>query len=249
MVTIRARNTIFEDVELIAFDKDGTLLDFSMYVPIMLKRAQLICQKYNLDGKHHEKLEELLGLDPNTHEAIVGGAIHMDRVSVIEQVFKYLSTHQVSSSIESISELFTNVDDIVSMANYVNPYKGVKQLLHTLKNKGIKTIIITHDSTEPAIKHLKAAGLANYFEIILGMDLNSPYKRKPSPDMLKYACDRLGISVTKALVVGDSNTDLLVAKNAGAIGSIGVTSGRYAADVLLDADVIVDSVANIEIID
>lgn len=249
MVSVRARNAIFEDVELIAFDKDGTLLDFSMYVPIMIKRAELICQRYHLDAKHRDKLEELLGLDPHTHKVIVGGAIHMERVSVIEQVFNYLSTQQVSSSMETVSELFTTVDDIVNMANHVNPYKGVKQLLHPLKKKGIKTIIITHDSTEPAIKQLKAAELADYFEIILGMDLNSPYKRKPSPAMLHYACKKLDISVKKSLVVGDSNSDLLVAKNADALGSIGVTSGRYPADVLTDADVILDSVADIEIID
>ncbi len=153
----------------------------------------------------------------------------------------------INSSVEEIAELFDEVDHLVDFTEYVDSYEGVQHLLETIRDSGAKILLVTHDSTEPASKQLASAGLLDYFDLVLGLDLDSPYLSKPAPDMLQYGCKKLDVDITKTIVVGDDNRDMLMGKNAGAGCCVGVLSGKAKENELVQADVIVNSVADMKV--
>ena len=58
--------------------------------------------------------------------------------------------------------------------------------------------------------------------------------RKPAPDMLVYAADRLKVELSACLYVGDTEVDLQTAKNTG-IDCICVTWGFRTREALMQA--------------
>ncbi len=247
MVTIICGDKKFEDVEIICFDKDGTLLTLNMYKPVMKKRAELLLEKYRLKQENYNDLLSLMGLNPETKEIIQKGPIHIERVEIIKRTREYLRTFSINSSVEEVAELFDEVDHLVDFTEYVEAFEGVGSLLDNLRDKGVKLMVSTHDSTEPASKQLASAGLFDYFNLIYGLDIDSPYQAKPAPDMLQYGCKILEVDITKSIVVGDDDRDLLMGRNAGALACIGVLSGKAEEKDFQHADVIVDSIADIKI--
>ncbi|MHA1852609.1 MAG: HAD family hydrolase [Candidatus Heimdallarchaeaceae archaeon] len=247
MTKIKCGDKVFRDIELVAFDKDGTLLTFDMFLPVMIKRAELLIERYNLPSESFDEIIELMGIDPIERKVVIGGAIHTERVTIIKQTQDYLHQYNQCPSVQELAKLFDEVDAQVDFYNHAKPYDGVPETLRKLRDNGLILLVITHDSTEPAIKQLKSAGIADYFDLILGLDFDSPYNPKPSPDMLLYGSKVLGVDISKTIIVGDDNRDMLTGKNAGALGAVGVLSGRSKAEELPDADVIIDSVADIEV--
>lgn len=248
MVNIKCGDLKLQDVELVCFDKDGTLLTLEMYIPVMEKRAKLLMQKYGLKEEHHDDMLELMGLNPETHEIVLGGPIHIERVEIIRRTRAYLRTHSINSSIEEIAELFDEVDHLVDFTEHVRSIEGIQKILESIRNSDAKLVIVTHDSTEPASKQLVSVGLFDYFDKILGLDIDSPYQAKPAPDMLQYACKVLKVDVSKSIVIGDDDRDLLMGKNAGALACIGVLTGKSKADELKSADAILETASDMKIL-
>lgn len=247
-VKIKCGKETFSDVELVCFDKDGTLLSFDMFLPVMMKRAELLVERYNLPKESFDEILDRMGIDPVTKKVIIGGPIHTERVQVVRETRDYLQKFNVSVPLEEIAKLFDEVDSKVDFCSHAKTFDGVKELLQQLKDKGVKLLLVTHDSTEPALRQLTSAGIKDYFDLILGLDLNSPYNPKPSPDMLLYGCKKLDVDVGNAIIIGDDNRDMLTGKNAGALGCIGVLSGRAQSEEdLPDADVVIQSVADIKV--
>ncbi|MHA1828172.1 MAG: HAD family hydrolase [Candidatus Heimdallarchaeaceae archaeon] len=249
MVTIQCGEKKFKDVKLIAFDKDGTLLDFNMYLPVMKKRAEVLIKEFALPQDTYNDLLSLMGVDPTTHSIIKGGPIHIQRIEIIKEVIEFLRNKNIKVSVGEIASIFDEVDDIVDFSTSIHPYPGVKEVLKKLDEiDEIKLVLLTLDSTKPAEKHLKRASIHSYFDLILGVDLESPYLPKPAPDMIQYACKVLDVDVTKSIIFGDDNKDMLLGKNAGILACIGVLTGKSSEKELQHADVIIDSVADIKIL-
>ena len=236
-----------KDLEHIAFDKDGTLLTFDMFVPVMKKRAEILIKRYELPQKCYNEILELMGINPETNKVIIGGAIHTKRVEIIRQTSNYLRRYNKNVPIEIVSSIFDEVDNLVDFGSNVQTYPGVKELLNELKKVGVKITIITHDTSEAAKKQLKSAKIDHFFDRIIGLDLDSHCNPKPAPDMLIYATKLLNVDIKKTVVVGDDNRDMLMGKNAGALKTIGVLSGRAKEKDLTDADIILNSVADIKV--
>jgi len=247
MVTIICGDTSYKDSEIIFFDKDGTLLNISMYVPVMKRRAEVLSENYDLPEISLNEILELMGVDPDTGSIIIGGSIHLPRIDNIKRTIDYLRKYSINASVEEISLLFDDVDDQVDFSTYIEPYSGVKELLEELKKTDVKIVIFTHDSTLAAKKHLKNAGIGSYFDLVLGIDPDSTYHIKPAPDMIQYACKVLEVNVNTAVVIGDQDKDMLAGKNAGVLGCIGVLTGKSVEKDLEHADIIIQSVGEIEV--
>ncbi len=247
MVNIKCGDLKLEGIELVCFDKDGTLFTLEMYIPVMQKRAKLLMQKYGLKEENYADIVSLMGLNPETNEIIMGGPIHIERVEIIRRTRAYLRTLSINSSIVEIAEMFDEVDHLVDFTDHVKSIEGAQAILEKIRNSDAKLVLVTHDSTEPAIKQLASVGLFDYFDQILGLDIDSPYQAKPAPDMLQYACKVLNADVSKSIVIGDDDRDLLMGKNAGAMACIGVLTGRSKQEELKHADVILNSIADMKL--
>ena len=99
------------------------------------------------------------------------------------------------------------------LARATRPYPQVPETLELLKARGYRMAIVTNKPGQFVAPILERLGLAEYFDLIVGGE-DLPVK-KPDPAPLLYACEELGVSPGKALMVGDSANDILAAKSAG----------------------------------
>lgn len=110
------------------------------------------------------------------------------------------------------------------------PYDGIKELLDELKNRGIKTAVVTNKA-EPAAKILCDEIFGDVFSAVIGD--NGVDRLKPAPDNVLRAIKLLNARKEDILYVGDSDVDMVTAHNAG-LTSVGVAWGFRDSGVLLE---------------
>ena len=85
-------------------------------------------------------------------------------------------------------------------------------MLSVLKKKGIATAIVSN-KLDPAVRELHEHFFKELVDTAVGE--SSERQAKPSPDMVNEALRRLGIDAESAVYVGDSEVDIMTARNAG----------------------------------
>lgn len=130
------------------------------------------------------------------------------------------------------------------MEDKTRPYEGVNGLLKKLKAKGFKTAVVTNKAEFAAVdlcKRMFGAGL----DLTVGSCTDRP--NKPAPDGVFYALSALGSKKEEAVFVGDSDVDILTAKNA-QLDCIGVLWGFRSREVVekAGADLIAETVDELE---
>jgi 2-haloalkanoic acid dehalogenase type II len=94
-------------------------------------------------------------------------------------------------------------------------YSDVKHTLSKLKQKGLKTGLISTAYEEDINAISKKAGLkTNLFDIVIGA--NTIKEEKPHPDVFKYALKKLNVKPEETLFIGDNiDADYNGAENVG----------------------------------
>jgi phosphoglycolate phosphatase len=92
-------------------------------------------------------------------------------------------------------------------------YDGVVDTLAALHAQGVKLAVCTNKNEEFVRPLLEARRLMPYIDGIVGG--NTLPERKPSGVPLKHLADEAGVPLAKTLMVGDSESDMLAAKDAG----------------------------------
>ena len=107
------------------------------------------------------------------------------------------------------------------------PYAGIPEALEKLGEK--YPIAVVSNKPDSATKPL----IAQYFPGIYALGETSGCPRKPAPDMLKKAMADIGVDA--CVYVGDSEVDVLTAKNTG-VPCVAVSWGFRNRDVLEESD-------------
>ena len=123
-------------------------------------------------------------------------------------------------------------------------YPNVPSTLKTLKEAGYRLAIVTNKPFDFVAPILKGLNLDGLFELHLGGD--SLPQKKPDPAPLLYVCDKLGVTVDRCVMVGDSKNDILAA-NTVRMQSIGVSYGyNYGEDIsVYNPNVVVNNFGDI----
>ncbi|ODT75701.1 MAG: phosphoglycolate phosphatase [Nitrosomonadales bacterium SCN 54-20] len=119
-------------------------------------------------------------------------------------------------------------------------YPGVREGLNALRAGGFRLACVTNKAEVFTLPLLRAAGLLDYFDIVVSGD--SLPKKKPDPLPLLHACERFEIESHEMLLVGDSLNDAQAARAAGChvfCVPYGYNEGRDVYE--LDCDAIVPS--------
>lgn len=93
------------------------------------------------------------------------------------------------------------------------PFPGLIQLLDRLKAEGFGLGVCTNKLEGLSVQLLDALNLSPYFGAVVGPDTIGI--AKPDPRPFREAVARLGLDAPRAIMVGDSETDILTARNAG----------------------------------
>ena len=132
-------------------------------------------------------------------------------------------------------------------ANGVNAIAGAEELFAKLRDLGIPVVLTTGFSRETMNALLNKLGW--HRKISLSVVPSDAGEGRPSPAMLKFAANALGVSEpSECAVLGDTDSDMISATAFGAGRRIGVLSGAHDASKLAEAGAtdIVNSVADVE---
>ncbi|MGE4612288.1 MAG: HAD family phosphatase [Paracoccaceae bacterium] len=91
---------------------------------------------------------------------------------------------------------------------------GAVELLQHLDREGLRTAVATSTRTETTRKHLKAAGLFGFFDVVIGGDQVS--NGKPDPEIYHKAADAIGVRAKDCIIFEDSDPGVLAAVQSGA---------------------------------
>ena len=124
------------------------------------------------------------------------------------------------------------------------PYDGIPELLTRLHAEGHRIAIVSNKPDE-SVKELAEKFFPGVLETAVGE--SEGVRRKPWPDTAEAALKLMGESKDGAVYVGDSEVDILTARNAG-LPCISVSWGFRSRETLMNAgaSVIVDSPEELE---
>jgi phosphoglycolate phosphatase len=121
-------------------------------------------------------------------------------------------------------------------------YPGVPAALAALREAGLKLACVTNKPREFTLELLARVQLLAAFDAVISGD--DAAEKKPHAAPVLAACERLGVVVDDAVMIGDSENDLLAARAAGCRAILvegGYNEGRPVA--ALPADAIVETLA------
>lgn len=95
--------------------------------------------------------------------------------------------------------------------NLTRPYDGIPELLQALKASGVKMAVVSN-KIDFAVRDLRD----RFFpRLDVAMGEQEGVAKKPAPDMVYKAMEELGANPDETVFIGDSEVDVLTAKNAG----------------------------------
>ncbi len=122
------------------------------------------------------------------------------------------------------------------------PYDGIPASLAVLSEKGYKMAVVSN-KFDAAVKELTRTFFADSIAVAIGDSEGCGLPKKPAPDMLYAAMDALGVTSEDCIYIGDSEVDILTARNTG-IPCIGCAWGlrgrKRLEDEGLSPDMILD---------
>lgn len=116
----------------------------------------------------------------------------------------------------------------IHMEDKTAPYEHINEMLTTIKKEGFKTAIVTNKA-DFAAQDLCKRMFGDTIDLVVGSTDDRP--NKPAPDGVYYALEILGSKLENTVFVGDADTDILTANNAGLV-SIGVLWGFRDREVI-----------------
>lgn len=198
-------------IEAVVFDFDGTLAHLNIDFIEMRHRVAEAAQELGLDLEATGK--------PYVLEAV-------EALANSDGERGLLLSRRAKATIEEIE---------LEAAREGSLFSGARSALRTLARMGLKVSIIT--------RNCRAAVLIVFPDILDYCDLFVPRddvaKTKPEPEHLGLVLDRLALSPSRTLMVGDHPIDVATARNVGA-WACGLPTGRMSREELSEADLICD---------
>lgn len=91
-------------------------------------------------------------------------------------------------------------------------YDGIPEMLQALKAAGLRLAIVSN-KLQAGVDELYHRYFSDTVDVAVGE--RPEMHRKPDPDMVVAALRQLGVDTSEAIYVGDSDVDLLTARNSG----------------------------------
>jgi phosphoglycolate phosphatase len=179
---------------MIVFDLDGTLVDTA---PDLLDSLNHSIGTAGMEPVESAELRRFVGM---------GAKVMIERAFAAKQ--KPLSDAHLAELFNIFIEHYTG-----NMPGKSRLYAGVVAALQRFADKGYEFAVCTNKYEGMSVRLLSDLGLASRFGAICGQD-SFPY-RKPDPRHLTSTIEAAGGVPSRAIMVGDSETDIKTAIAAG----------------------------------
>lgn len=204
---------------VLLFDLDGTLAD----------TAADLCETMNVILDMHDRARV-----PAAHvRHLVGGGARL----MLERAFRETGEAASEALLDRLLDEFLSYYG-KHIADHTKLWPGVREQLDALEARGALMAVCTNKVEHLSRTLLEMLAIDRYFPVVIGGDTLAV--KKPDPEHLFEAIRRLGGERADAAMVGDSETDVYAAKNAG-LPVICVSFGYTRVPVAeLEAEVVID---------
>ena len=189
--------------ELLVFDWDGTLMDSVAHIVASMERA---IDDLDLPELPHDELRDVIGLGLSEAIARLFPAIEADLQRQLADQYRY---HFLA-------------DDPCF------PFEGAEEVLRELNRQGYLMAVATGKGRRGLDRVLDSTGFRPLFDITRCADET---RSKPHPQMLQEIMAVLDVEPVRTLMIGDTEYDLQMANNAGAV-ALGWSYGVHAVERL-----------------
>jgi len=174
--------------DLLVFDLDGTLVDT---VDDLTAAINQTLARYDLPPLTPAEVRRLVG---DGTEVFIRRALGPEREQHLD---------------EAVATYFTHYHNHLTV--HTRPYDGVTETLEYFADK--TKVVYTNKTTVASEQILRELGLSRHFAACYGAGDGFPCK--PDPAALYAICERFGVPPDRTVMIGDGDTDILVAHNAG----------------------------------
>ena len=235
------------DADLVAFDKDGTLIDFEfMWGRLVVAWVELLAASTG-DGALRWELYHSLGYDPRRQRTEPQSPLAIAPTGQLQTITAaVLYRHGIPwpEAQDRAQLAFRQTAADLPLADLIRPAGDVLGLLGKLQEAGVRVAVITTDHRAETEETLRIIEIVHLVDHLVCGDDGLPLK--PAPDMLLTTCQRLGVEPARVAVVGDTVADLLMAQRAGAGLRAAVLTGAGDPSLLeAHADVVLRSIDEI----
>lgn len=119
----------------------------------------------------------------------------------------------------------------IHCADHTRPYEGITGLLSALRSGGCRIAVVSNKA-DSAVQSLCEQYFPGAFDYAVGE--RPGISKKPAPDSVNEVLQKLGFARDQAVYIGDSEVDILTARNAG-MDSLTVTWGFRDEEFLMNS--------------
>lgn len=175
------------DIKLVVFDWDGTLMDSEAQIVACMRAA---IDDLRLASRTADEVKNIIGLGLREAVTALYPEAGKDLVQALADRYR---DHWLAGDRQS--QLFP----------------GVEETLHLLKDEGFRLAVATGKGRRGLDKVLRETGLGELFDATRCADET---RSKPHPLMLEQIMNELGSVPAQTLMVGDTEYDMEMARNA-----------------------------------
>lgn len=173
-------------MKVFIIDFDGTIADT---IPHIVNSIKKTIDKFNLKKLKYDDILKFNG-------------------AVLENVLLELGAQK--EQLPEIKQYYRNV--FSNNIEDIKAYPNVVETIKILKKQGNKIIVASNRGKESLNKLLKYLGLSNYLDLVISE--SDVVNKKPAPDMIYLAKEKLNIKNEEIFIIGDTKFDIKMGKNA-----------------------------------
>lgn len=186
------------DYDLLIFDWDGTLADS---IGRIVDSMRVAAMQGGLEA-----------LDDETIKGIIG----LGLPEAIRTLHPHISPNELLDFRQRYADYYMEMDKTPSPL-----FAGVRESIHAFRDEGYRIAVATGKARRGLDRVLESNDWQGFFDITRAADETAS---KPDPLMLHEIMAHCDVAPERALMVGDSSFDLLMARNAG-MDSVAVSYG------------------------
>ena len=197
---------ILSGIRLIIFDFDGTLGDSQKLITDTMLAT---IERLNLPMRSREECARTIGLP-------------------LKECFSSIIP-MTDEQAEECAEVYSEIFNVKNVPGVVKAFPGVVETLERLSSQGILMSIASSRSHRTLAKLMDELDLSKYITYLIAAD--DVVEKKPAAESVLKTLRHFNIEAHETLVVGDTEFDILMGRNAGT-HTCGVTYGNGSKESL-----------------